>query len=70
MKNLQCTIVSDTFPHLFRVLVDDGDSYATLDELLATVNMHKLTYFDNAGLANLDELLKKVEQIQSVRTIT
>lgn len=68
LKNLQCTVVSDTLPHLFRVLVDDEESYATLPEILATVNMHKLTYFDNAGLANLDELLKKVEQIQSART--
>jgi len=62
LKNLQCTVVSDTLPHVLRVLVD-GNNYMPLEELLAKVNMHKLTYFEDGRIANLDKLLKQASQL-------
>jgi len=63
LKNLRCTVVSDTLPHILRVLVD-GKDYMPLKELLDTVNIHKLTYFDDERIANLDKLLKQMGQLQ------
>jgi len=61
LKELQCTIISDTLPHVLRVLID-GNDYMSLNELLTKVNIHKLTYFDDSRIANLDELLQQAEQ--------
>lgn len=67
LKHLQCSVVSDTLPHILRVMIDGNTTYMPLKELLTHVNIHKLTYFDDARLTNLDELLKRIEQIQSAR---
>ncbi|MDQ8004538.1 MAG: capsular polysaccharide synthesis protein [Pedobacter sp.] len=56
LKNLKCTVVSDTLPHVLRVLVD-GNDYMPLADLLKKVNMHKLTYFEDKRIAELDKLL-------------
>ncbi len=68
LKDLQCSVVSDTLPHLLRVLVD-GHQYISLQELLTSVNMHKLTYFDAWRLGNLDSLLNEVERIHEAKII-
>lgn len=62
LKEYQCTVESDTLPHILRVLVD-GNEYMPLKDLLDKVNIHKLTYFDNKGIANLDTLLAKAKQL-------
>ena len=67
LKHLQCSVVSDTLPHILRVMVDGNTTYMPLKELFSRVNIHKLTYFDDARLTNLDELLKRIEQTQSAR---
>ena len=63
LKDLQCTVVSDTLPHILRVLVD-GNDYMPLPELLRRVNIHKLTYFDDKKIARLDSLVGVADQIQ------
>ncbi|WP_461486349.1 capsular polysaccharide synthesis protein [Pedobacter sp.] len=62
LKNQQCMVVSDTLPHLMRVLVD-GHDYIPLSKLLEVVNIHKLTYFDEDKIAKLDELIAQAEQL-------
>ncbi|RZL30918.1 MAG: hypothetical protein EOP00_35740 [Pedobacter sp.] len=64
LKDSQCTIVSDTLPHILRVLVD-GTAYMPLEQLLAKVSMHKLTYFEGERLMNLDKLLAEEKQIEA-----
>lgn len=56
LKSFKCSIVSDTLPHILRVLID-GNSYMPLADLLKKVNMHKLTYFEDRRIAELDKLL-------------
>ncbi|MGV3547380.1 MAG: capsular polysaccharide synthesis protein [Pedobacter sp.] len=56
LNNCKCSIVSDTLPHILRVLID-GNSYMPLADLLEKVNMHKLTYFEDRRIAELDKLL-------------
>jgi acid stress-induced BolA-like protein IbaG/YrbA len=60
LKHLQCTVVSDTLPHLLRVVIDNND-YMPMQELLAKVSIHKLTYFEDARIAVLDRLLAQNE---------
>lgn len=64
LKNQQCTVVSDTLPHIMRVLVD-GHDYMSLKEMLAIINIHKLTYFDDKRMANLDKLLNEIEMLKA-----
>lgn len=64
LRNLNCLVVSDTFPHILRVLVD-GHVYMPLTELLETVNIHKLTYFDDERLKNLHKLLEQINDIHA-----
>lgn len=60
LKGLKCSVVSDTLPHILRVLVD-GNDYMQLADLLGKVNMHKLTYFEDRRIAELDKLLGQVK---------
>lgn len=60
LKGLKCSVVSDTLPHVLRVLVD-GNHYMSLPELLQRVNMHKLTYFEDKRIAELDKLLAQTD---------
>lgn len=62
LENLQCPVVSDTLPHILRVLVDGNLGYMPLPQLLETVSIHKLTYFDRERLARLDDILRQVDQ--------
>ncbi|WP_293298923.1 capsular polysaccharide synthesis protein [Pedobacter sp. UBA4863] len=62
LKHIQCAVVSDTLPHVLRVLVD-GNDYMQLSTLLKLVNIHKLTYFDENKIAKLDELIAQAEQL-------
>lgn len=61
LKNQQCPIVSDTLPHVLRILVDGNADYMPLNQLFETVGIHKLTYFDGERLARLDELLVQAD---------
>ena len=63
LKSLQCTLVSDTLPHIFRVLID-GYDYASVQEMLDSITIHKLTYFDDDKIAKLDDLLNQADQLQ------
>ena len=62
LRNLNCLVVSDTFPHILRVLVD-GNSYMPLKDLLDIVNIHKLTYFDDEKLKNFHKLQEQIKEI-------
>lgn len=64
LKELQCPIVSDTWPHVLRVLVDGNDDYMPLDELLAKVGVHKLTYFDDIRTKKLDGLIARATKLK------
>ncbi len=60
LKHLQCSVVSDTLPHILRVLVD-GTNYCSIQELVKSINMHKLTYFDEERMKNLNFLLAQID---------
>lgn len=67
LKNLQCPVISDTLPHILRVLVDGSTDYISLEQLLDKVSIHKLTYFDDKRIARLDDILKQSEYLQKKR---
>jgi hypothetical protein len=64
LKDHQCSIVSDTLPHLMVVWID-GHNYMPLNELLKVTTIHKLTYFDEQRLERFEQALKEIAHLQS-----
>ena len=62
LRSFRCSVVSDTLPHVLRVLLE-GNDYMSLPTLLAQVNMHKLTYFEGNRIAKLDKLIAQARNL-------
>lgn len=57
-------IVSDTYPHVMRMLVDGFENLITVRELLAKTTIHKLTYFDEEQMLRFYLLMKQLSAVR------
>lgn len=63
LKKDRCPIVSDTFPHLLQMKFNGHKVTYDIDEIMRLTPIHKMCYFNNTGLLQLRDFVKKYLEI-------
>jgi Capsular polysaccharide synthesis protein. len=58
LRDKNCTIISDTIPHIFQAKINSEYNWINEDEMFRVTTIHKMSYFDNKGIEKLKLLLK------------
>ncbi|PVH25636.1 capsular polysaccharide synthesis protein [Sphingobacterium corticibacter] len=63
-KKEKCPIVSDTYPHLLRLVVDGHENVIAPSNLLDITSIHKLTYLNDEQLTRLRYYFRNVDRVE------
>ncbi|MCL7988598.1 capsular polysaccharide synthesis protein [Sphingobacterium sp. lm-10] len=59
-KDEKCLVVSDTYPHLLRLVVDGHENFIKSTNLLDVTSIHKLTYLNEEQMKRLKDYFRNI----------
>ncbi len=68
-KDEKCLVVSDTYPHLLRLIVDGYEYVSGSSDLLTLTSIHKLTYLNEEQMKRLKDYFRNIGRADSMKDL-
>ncbi len=59
LSDRNCPVINDCIPHIIQTKINGKYDDISFDETLKLTNIHKMAYFDDAGIMRLKMILKQ-----------
>lgn len=63
LSNKNCPVINDCIPHLIQTKINGKYEEVSFGEALKLTNIHKMAYFDDAGIMRLKTILKQNRRV-------